>query len=641
MTKLSMQLRQLPRLTKQAIAALCDVVLAWMTLLLAFSLRLDQLVMPTAAMWWVYAASPALAIPVFMQMGLYRAVIRYTGLSALQAIAKAAIIYGVLFFGFVLLVRIDHVPRSVGILQPLLLLIGVAVSRALVRFWLNEDNRTSKHSTAEKLIIYGAGTAGIQIAHALNHAKRYQVVGFVDDNPALQGTTINAWRVHAPDTLSRMASQGLVHSALLAIPSLARARRFEILEQLRALKLHVRALPSLVDLASGAVSAGDMQELGAEDLLGRPPIAADAHLMAKTVTGKTVVVTGAAGSIGSELCRQILTHHPKQLILIDHHEFGLYVIERELSARVKAGCTITPLLANVRDADKLNAIFNAFKPQTIYHAAAYKHVPLVEQNVAEGLSTNVLGTLNAARSAQSVKAEYFVLISTDKAVRPTNVMGATKRLAELVLQALAQLELNKPVADRTIYTMVRFGNVLDSSGSVVPLFREQIKAGGPVTLTHPDVTRYFMTIPEAAQLVIQAASMAKGGEVFVLDMGEPVRIADLAKRMIELSGFSVQTDEHPQGDIAIDIMGLRSGEKLYEELLIGDNPEPSNHPKIMKANEHFLAMSHLQIHIDQMLMLLSKNDVMGIKGLLQQLVAGYSANSDVVDWLYQNHSDPI
>lgn len=630
MDSLFTSLRMLPRLTKQGLAVACDVILAWLMLLLAFALRLDQFVIPTGEQWWVYAASPVLAVPIFIQMGLYRAVLRYTGLSALQAIAKGALIYGALFFAFLLLARPEGVPRSLGVLQPLLFLLGVAISRALVRFWLNDVSGHRTRHAAERLVIYGAGSAGIQIAHALNHAKSYKIIGFIDDDSRLQGKTINNWRVYSPADLPHLVQRGEVQSALLAIPSLLRTtRRMEILEQLRELKIHVRALPNLENLASGVVSVDDMQELGAEDLLGRTPITPDVSMMAQTITGKVVMVTGAAGSIGGELCRQILLLHPKQLLLVDHHEYGLYSIHRELEPRAPADVQIIPLLSNVRESDKLLALFTTFRPQTIYHAAAYKHVPLVEQNIAEGLSTNVLGTLHAAQAAIAVQAEYFVLISTDKAVRPTNVMGATKRVAELVLQALAASSAS------TIFTMVRFGNVLDSSGSVVPLFRQQIKSGGPVTLTDERVTRYFMTIPEASQLVIQAAAMAHGGEVFVLDMGVPVRIADLAKRMIELSGYSVRDADHPNGDIEIKVTGLRSGEKLYEELLIGDDPIASAHPKIMKANEKYIPFTELEKQLALMIHLIHGNDINGLRHLLLQLVDGYTPDATIVDWRHQ------
>jgi FlaA1/EpsC-like NDP-sugar epimerase len=627
------QLRNLPRLSKQIIAAVFDVAAAWLTLWTAFALQFETLFWPSGSQASLFIVSPLLAIPFFIRFGLYLAVIRYTGLLALQTIAKAITVYGLIFAALIFTLRPEGVPRSIGILQPLLFLILIAVSRALGRFWFNVDRAVSK-SSAERLIIYGAGAVGIQIAHALHHAKHYQIIGFMDDDASLQGKTINGWRVFRPQELDQLIEREGVQGVLLALPSIPPARRLEIVELLRRRGLHVRSLPSLSDLASGMVSMGDIQELDADDLLGRTAITPDSLLMSKNITGKTVMVTGAGGSIGSELCRQILAQKPSQLLLLDHSEFGLYAIHHELQARkdISVNTQLIPLLASVRDEIRLKAIFEAWKPYTVYHAAAYKHVPMVEHNVAEGAATNILGTLNAAQAALAAGVHHFVLISTDKAVRPTNVMGATKRVAELVLQALAAHATSVGDA-QTVFTMVRFGNVLDSSGSVVPLFRRQIKDGGPVTLTHPEVTRYFMTIPEAAQLVIQAAAMAKGGEVFVLDMGEPVKILDLARRMIELSGFAVQDIDHPDGDIEIKITGLRPGEKLYEELLIGNEPKPSQHVRIMMASESFIDWFELSRCISQLQKNIVTNQVFEVRKLLSQLVDGYSNNSPVVDWL--------
>ena len=627
--------RNLPRRVKQAIALGFDVGAAWVSLWLAFSLRLDTYFWPAGQQWWPFVVAPLIAIPIFIRLGMYRAVIRYTGLGALQAIAKAAFIYGAIFSMVVFLVRWENVPRSIGILQPILYLLLIAVSRALVRFWLNAESRSTAPLASERLLIYGAGAAGIQIAHALNHARHYKIVGFLDDDMSLQGKTINDWRVYKPSELDSVMKQSAVNGVLLALPSISKSRRFEILESLREKALHVRSLPSLSDMASGSISLTDIQELDVDDLLGRTAIAPEQDLMAKNIAGKVVLVTGAGGSIGGELCRQILAQKPNILLLLDHSEYGLYAIHQTLLARQSTQSPvqtqIIPLLANVRDAAKLTLIFNTWKPYTVYHAAAYKHVPMVEHNVAEGVATNVMGTLYTAQAAMQSGVSHFVLISTDKAVRPTNVMGASKRMAELVLQALAAHEQAKNTS--TIFTMVRFGNVLDSSGSVVPLFRRQIKDGGPVTLTHADVTRYFMTIPEAAQLVMQAAAMAKGGEVFVLDMGEPVKIAALAKRMIELSGLAVRDAEHPNGDIEIEITGLRPGEKLYEELLIGDNPMPSQHKKIMQAHETYLSWDELKNHLDALSDDLLKNNVQQIRIHLSDLVSGYNHTSPLVDWL--------
>lgn len=622
------KLRTLPRRIKQTIAIGFDMGAAWFTLWLAFSLRFETLFWPAGLQKILFIVSPILAIPFFVHFGLYRAVIRYTGLHALQSIAKAVAAYGLIFAALIMWLKPDGVPRSIGLLQPLLFLIIVAISRALVRFWLNTDRTTAK-SNAEHLLIYGAGAAGIQIAHALNHAKHYHIIGFMDDDASLQGKTINGWRVFNPQELDQLIAREGAQGVLLALPSINRMRRMEIVELLRRHGLHVRSLPSLADLASGTVQVGDIQELDADDLLGRTAIAPDVALMRQNITHKTVMVTGAGGSIGSELCRQILTLNPSQLLLLDHSEFGLYAIHQELQTRKDSAVNtqIVPLLANVRDSVRLITIFETWKPYTVYHAAAYKHVPMVEHNVAEGVATNVLGTFNTARTAAAVGVHHFVLISTDKAVRPTNVMGASKRVAELVLQAMASDGAN------TVFTMVRFGNVLDSSGSVVPLFRRQIKDGGPVTLTHPEVTRYFMTIPEAAQLVIQAGAMATGGEVFVLDMGEPVRIADLARRMIELSGFTVQDEANTDGDIEIKITGLRPGEKLYEELLIGNEPKASRHPKIMMASESFLIWNDLNAAIEDLKVNITDNNICAIRQQLTHLVDGYSDQTPLVDWV--------
>ena len=472
-----------------------------------------------------------------------------------------------------------------------------------------------------------------------------RVVGFIDDDTRLQGRLINGVPIHALDEVPELARDKDVAAVLLAIPSLGRTRRNQILEALRETGVHVRTLPGLQDIALGKVQASDVRELDIEDLLGREPVQPRLELMTRHTTGKTVLVTGAGGSIGSELSRQLCALQPGTLVLVDQSEFALYSIHHELATRIAQGvlppCELVPLLCSVRDESRLMDVFAARRPHIVYHAAAYKHVPLVEGNVVEGASNNVLGTWIAARCALRAGVSEFVLISTDKAVRPTNVMGASKRLAEMVLQGLAgpggaaapgpvpvPSEAAAPRAGSegaapTRFSAVRFGNVLGSSGSVVPLFRQQIRNGGPVTVTHPEVTRYFMTIPEAAQLVVQAGAMARGGEVFVLDMGEPLRIIDLARRMIELSGASVRDAEHPGGDIEIVITGLRPGEKLYEELLIGDHPQPTDHPRIMKARETFLPWAELETRLIAFEAATVRGDAGAVRGMLEALVAGY------------------
>ena len=460
------------------------------------------------------------------------------------------------------------------------------------------------------------------------------VVGFVDDDDRLHGHVLNGQPIYNPSDIEALTSTLHISDVLLAMPSLSRHRRNEILSQVRSARVAVRTLPSMNDLAQGKVSISDLRELDIDDLLGREPVAPNHILLTKNILGKVVLVTGAGGSIGGELCRQILQVGPSKLLLIEQSEFALYSVQQELEEKkARIETELVPLLASVQDPDRMREIMSTWRPDTVYHAAAYKHVPLVEHNPAAGIKNNVLGTLHTAQAAIESGVTDFVLISTDKAVRPTNVMGASKRLAEMTLQALA------PVNTGTKFCMVRFGNVLGSSGSVVPKFRQQIRDGGPISLTHPDVTRYFMTIPEAAQLVIQAGAMAKGGDVFVLDMGQPVKIFDLAKRMVELSGLTLQDEQNPDGDIAIEVTGLRPGEKLFEELLIGDNPKPTIHTCIMKANEEFIAWEELEGKLNALEVALSVNDVGVIRLMMKQLVSGYIPSDDIVDWVYLEQED--
>ena len=467
----------------------------------------------------------------------------------------------------------------------------------------------------------------MQIATALRQSGQYYLAGYIDDSPQYQGNSINGLMVYGPSEIARLIDTHGVTDILLAMPSINRKQRNDILQNLRNHQVHVRSLPDLVDLAQGRVTVLDIQELDPDDLLGRLPVEPNKDLVAKYIYQKTVLVTGAGGSIGSELCRQILKAKPKVLLLLDHSEYNLYAIETELRPQLNGDSQLVPLLGSVRDVNRLKEIFSSWQVDTVYHAAAYKHVPLVEENPAEGLQNNVIGTLNLAEIALKSKIKSFVLISTDKAVRPTNVMGATKRFAEMVLQALAnKQEISDGV--KTCFSMVRFGNVLGSSGSVVPLFRDQIKVGGPVTLTHAEVTRYFMTIPEAAQLVIQAGAMANGGEVFVLDMGEPVKILDLAKRLIQLSGLTVRDEGNPHGDIEIIITGLRPGEKLFEELLIGQNPTTTDHPLIMMAKEDYLRWELLAKEIDLLRNSLNLNQTNQLIMQLKRVIIGYEPSLD-------------
>lgn len=631
-----------PRYVKQAFVALADALMGVMAVWIAFSLRLDTWHWPySVPQWWPYVLAPVLAAPIFWRNGLYRAVFRHSGMAAMRALVIAVTLYAVLFFGVLMLMAWPDVPRSIGLLQPLILMLLVGGSRAAARLWLSSLSPSQRRGMpVSRLLIYGAGSAGVQIANAIATSHEFKLLGFIDDSPTLRGLTINHVPVYAPSDLPSLVEKHDITDLLLALPSITRARRNDILNELQPLPVHVRSLPGLTDLAHGRVALADIQDLDVEDLLGRDAVPPDHALLARNLAGKVVLVTGAAGSIGSELCRQILQEQPAHLVLVEHSEFGLYSIHQELQQlcqRVveRSGVIVEliPLLANVRDYTRMLEICRAYRPHTVYHAAAYKHVPLVEHNPAEGIANNVLGTLNAARAAVETGVSHFVLVSTDKAVRPTNVMGASKRLAEMVLQALSALPAvsfepgGRSVNNLTRFAMVRFGNVLGSSGSVVPLFRRQIKAGGPITLTHADVTRYFMTIPEAAQLVLQAGAMAEGGEVYVLDMGEPVKIIDLARRMVKLSGFTVRDEERPDGDIAIEVTGLRPGEKLYEELLIGDNPVATVHPRILKAREYFVPWAEFRVDLELLQRAVVANDTTTLRAVLLKHVSGFTPDA--------------
>ena len=635
MNKLTAFLLGLPRPAKRAVVVLLDLLFSLASVWLAFYLRIDQSGLPYLQQPYVYLAAPLLAFPLFVRFGLYRAIFRYTGFAALVTTAKAVAVYAALFVAVLALFKWNGVPRTVALIQPMLFLLLVVASRALARFWL--AGHTVKGRGREgTLLIYGAGEAGVQTASALAYGGRYELLGFIDSDPAKIGRTINGLNILGPSDVHDAVKLMGVTDILLAIPSLGRARRNEIIASLRELPVHIRTLPGMADLASGRVTIQDFQELDVEDLLGRVPVPPDEALLARNLAGKCVLVTGAGGSIGSELCRQIVCEKPRQILLVEHNEFGLYTIHQELERLCRdnlLAVDIVPLLASVAKLDRMRDICKTYRPATVYHAAAYKHVPLVECNPCEGVLNNVFGTLNVARAGLESGVGHFVLISTDKAVRPTNVMGATKRMAELVLQALAASRslqfdaldgrVSPAVSNQTVFAMVRFGNVLGSSGSVVPLFRRQIREGGPLTVTHEEVTRYFMTIPEAAQLVLQAGAMARGGEVFVLDMGQPVKIMDLARRMVKLSGFSVRDEHNPSGDIEIKVTGLRPGEKLYEELLIGDNPEATVHERIMTAREDYVPWIELAPVLSTMRQAAERNDEVQIKSILGQHVHGY------------------
>ena len=601
---------------------------------LAFTLRLEALHTPEGAQWLVFGLAPVLAIPVFVTRGLYRAIFRYTGIKALITTGKAVALYGALLFTTLLFAQWEDVPRSVGLLQPLIFLLLVGASRALGWLWL----AGAPGKSPQRLLIYGAGRAGAQTAAGLVSTPQYQLVGFIDDDPAKLGQSIDGVQVYGLASLSKLVHKQQVTDILLAVPSASRQRRHQIIESIRQLPVRIRTLPGLSDLASGRVTMADFQELDVEDLIGREPVAPNSELIGRNLANQTVMVTGAGGSIGSELCRQIVRERPATLLLVDHSEYALYSIHQELLALKEKGlhnCTLVALLTSVGAADRLDIIFRTHRPSSVYHTAAYKHVPMVESNPGEGVLNNVFGTLNVVRLALAHGAKHLVLVSTDKAVRPTNIMGASKRIAEQILQAVSaanqmpfadcdQKESQPPWLCPTRLSIVRFGNVLGSSGSVIPLFRQQIAAGGPITVTHPEVTRYFMTIYEAAQLVLQAGAMAEGGDLFLLDMGAPIRIEQLARRMVALSGLTVRDDSHPNGDIKILFTGLRPGEKLYEELLISDNPLATQHPRILRAREEYKPWPALAKLLEQLQNSAKANDTAALKKVLRELVPGYA-----------------
>jgi len=614
----------LERWQKRAIVFGFDVALCLLASFAAFSLRMGALSFPLMPLLIFAALATAWFMPVFIAMRVYSNIFRFAGARTIGQLAVAVSISAIPLIVIVMIFTVPGIPRTIAIMHSILFFGFVATSRIVLRS-LTVDlllNAANKSSTS-RVLIYGAGSAGQQLALSLRHEPRFLALGFVDDDARLSRQRIDGLTVYHSPALEEVIKSRDVDTILLAMPGASRTRRRQIVEDLRHLNVHVRTLPNISEIAEGKVSINDLREVQIEDLLGRDPVVPNELLLARTIVGKSVLVTGAGGSIGSELCRQIASNGAARLILFEMCEFALYQIERELvAARAEQGweaLEIVPILGTVLDADRLAWVFAKWAPQTVFHAAAYKHVPLVELNPVEGMRNNVLGTYEVVRAAEQAGTSHFTLISTDKAVRPTNVMGATKRGAEQLVQAAAMRR------NATRFSIVRFGNVLGSSGSVVPLFRQQIEAGGPITLTHRDVTRFFMTIPEAAQLVIQAGGMAKGGEIFVLDMGQPVRIADLAQAMVELSGLTIRNARNPDGDIAIAEVGLRPGEKLYEELLIGNNPEPTMHKRIMKAHEKCLPAARLEALIAALRKQRSRAAVLRLLG---QLVPEFDHDRD-------------
>lgn len=621
------------RSTKRVISLFIDIILLISSFFLAYWTRLGGIVaFDNTEIWMTLLCTILITLFTFIKLGLYRAVLRYISFKSLAMVAGGAFVSAVSLIFFSFFIGSD-IPRTVPIIYFSYVFLLCGSARMLIRYYvsliLDKDN--------ESVLIYGAGTTGRQLAVLLKHAYRYRIRGFIDDNVKLHGTYLLGNKIYSSNDISNLVKKYHIKVILLAIPSASRCERKAIIDSLIPLKIKVQTIPDMEEILQGNAKIDEFREVKIEDLLGREPVLPNQELLQKNILNKTVMVTGAGGSIGSELCRQIILNEPNALILFELSEFSLYSIHQELLEIVKknniTNTKIYPVLGNVQDIERVDRVLSHFNIDTIYHAAAYKHVPLVEYNMIEGIQNNVFGTYNVARCAAEHGVKSFVLISTDKAVRSTNVMGASKRMAELCLQALSEQLKDS----QTCFSIVRFGNVLGSSGSVIPLFRKQILKGGPITITHPDIIRYFMTIPEAAQLVIQAGAMAKGGDVFILDMGEPVKIVDLAKNLIQLSGLSVKDENNPKGDIEITYTGLRPGEKLYEELLIGgDNVRKTAHPRIMTAEEVYLPFEQLSEVLSELENSCKDANYMAIRQTLLNAPTDFNPTTEIVDVLYKD-----
>ncbi|MDC0402638.1 polysaccharide biosynthesis protein [Candidatus Pelagibacter sp.] len=643
-SELSNYLVSLHRYYKRVITIIMDLIFCFFCTWLAFVLRLEDLILLRDFNFYLAALYSLIAIPIFWMFGLYRTIYRHTGLSIFVAIILSTLAYGLIYFLIIGIYGIEgssksigkFIPRSIGIIQPILLCFTVICSRLLIKYLLSKNFLINQKYNKKNVLVYGAGNAGRQLVIALENSTEFNVKGFLDDDDQLMRQVLLGQTVHSPKNLEELIRNKNISMVFLALPSVSRYERNQIIKRLSKFKLIVKTLPSISEIIGGRISLSDIKDLNIEDLLDREPVQPNKDLLNENIKNKIVCVVGAGGSIGSELCRQITKIKPKKLILIDLNEFAIYKIYEELVLN-NLSLHILPILANAQDQEKISKIFETFKVNTVYHAAAYKHVPLVEGNICEGVKNNVFGTLAVAKAAIEKKVENFVFISSDKAVRPTNVMGATKRLAELCIQGLKEHFKNNEIN----FAIVRFGNVLESSGSVIPKFKQQIKKGGPVSLTHPDVTRYFMTLVEAAQLVIQAGAMGKNSEVYVLDMGKSIKIQNLINKMIKLSGLTIKNNHNPNGDIEIEIIGLRPGEKLYEELLIGENPISTIHPKIKKANDPFIPFNELETNLKNLLDLLNKENINEVKNLLQKLIESYKSNSEIVDHIYTEQISSI
>lgn len=635
---LSRIILELPRYAKRIIVMIVDITMCLFSIWIAFFLRLEVFFPLEKINNLLIYISIGSIIPIFWLTGLYQTIFRYSDKSTIAQISLSILIYSLICVSIFTIYTIPGVPRSIGILQPLILFFLIYASRLIIHSLYEIVSQiNNKASNLSRALIYGAGSAGRQLVLALDNSFDISAVGFIDDNHLLHGQTILGKKIYSSENIELIIKTKKISHILLALPSVNRSKRMQIIKKLNKLKIIVRTLPSVSDLIEGKVAVSDIRELEIDDLLAREQVLPDEDLLKKNINSKTVLVTGAGGSIGSQLCKEILKQNPLKLILLEVSEYALYKINQELielneKLNFSLKSEIIPLLASIQNKKKLNDIFSIFKPHTVYHAAAYKHVPLVEENIAEGLQNNVYGTLFTAEVSLKNKVLNFVLISSDKAVRPTNIMGASKRLSELCLQALN----TKYKKSETKFCMVRFGNVLASSGSVIPKFKKQIKDGGPITLTHNDVTRYFMTLSEASQLVIQASAMSKGGDVFILDMGKPIKIRDLIIKMLNLSGLSLKDENNLDGDIEVKIVGLRPGEKLYEELMLGDKPQTTEHPKIFRSQDTFIPWGQFQIDLQELNLSIENGNIEETINLIKKLIQGYAWNGKIVDHLKKN-----
>ena len=625
----SQNIINLPRYAKRVLAIILDLGLCILCTWLAFYIRLEQFIKINDVTILAVLISIILAIPIFWLMGLYKTMFRFLGSSIILTVFVAIFSYSLLYFAVIGIYGIQGIPRSIGILQPVLLFLGIISSRIIIKYLFISNFNFKNSKNKKNVLIYGAGDAGRQLLTSLENNLEMKVVGFLDDNHQFHKQIVLGQTVYNPLKINKLIKKKNVDIILLALPLITRIKRNQVINSLSRYKVTVKTLPRIQDIVDGKISVSDIKDFTIEDLLSREQVQPNLELLSQNIKSKVVMVTGAGGSIGSEISRQITKLKPKKLILLELNEFALYKVNEELK-NIAQNLKIIPLLLNIQNSSRVEEVFKTFKVDTVYHAAAYKHVPLVEENICESIKNNVFGTFLLAQIALRYKVTNFVLISSDKAVRSTNIMGASKRLSEICIQSLYNNQNTN-----CKFAIVRFGNVLQSSGSVIPKFKKQIKLGGPVTLTHPDVTRYFMTITEASQLVIQAGAMSESCEVFILDMGESIKIRDLIDKMIKLSGLIIKNPKNLEGDIEVKITGLRPGEKLYEELLIGDNPQKTYHEKILKAQDPFIPFNQLKIDLDNLSNLLEENRVADVKDMLAKLVPSYQSNTKIVDHIYE------